>query len=742
MRFASLILGVLAALLAARAASANTTTVVKPNGGECLTVGQTYTIEFSWSGANVEHIALYYRTDGQQPVHLDSSVIKHPINVPQQGTTHNWKPTSAHISETGRIWIDGHDNGHASLNIWDASNADVAVRSSCAVAAAADRIAQRRLTVPSRPADFETPAKVAEIIPELDGARLRFQVPWEQRTYFVRLIEPTSNLAQLTFERKELTLNPGSIVEFRVGALRPNTRYAAPYQIVGYDPLSLAESELSEITPPFWTLLAEPRALELQQLTATSAAVTITSPIANLNEGRTQVFFENITTATSSGWQSGLTWAITHLEPDTQYQVWAKARNGDGIESASSTPLTFRTSTALRPAENGIASRPASAPSPAGEPVLPELGALDTVLGRLTLVLQGFEQVLGSRRPISFLSPVLAPPPPPPPPERVGSALPRSAPLPPPAPKAAQGAGPLLPRSPSAPSQVERPLPLPAPALRRLQTFVVSFDGRGFQPQVLEIQVGDNVRWVNRSATPVWPASNPHPTHTGLPGFDALGEVFRQETYRIIFTRPGEFAYHNHLEAQAAAGRVATGIIRVTPASIPAPSAVEGPPPAPPLPEPGPPVLQPRVLPQPVPTPAPPPAPPPPPPPAPSQVEGPPAPTPAPPVPPSLQPEARPVEPAKTYVVVFAAGGFNPQNLTIRSGDTVRWINNTNQPVWPASDPHPTHTGLPGFDALGDLVKGESYRYTFRIPGTWVYHNHTVARAELEPEPGVVSVLP
>lgn len=108
------------------------TTVLTPNGGECLTVGQNYTITFSYSGSGIEHIALYYRTDGQQPAHLDSSTIKHPINVPQQGTSWSWKPTAGDISETGRVWIDGHALGHNSLNTWDSSNADFSVRNSCA----------------------------------------------------------------------------------------------------------------------------------------------------------------------------------------------------------------------------------------------------------------------------------------------------------------------------------------------------------------------------------------------------------------------------------------------------------------------------------------------------------------------------------------------------------------------------------------------------------------------------------
>lgn len=410
--------GVLLILGAARAAMANVTTVVLPNGGECLTVGQAYTIQFSYSGADVQHVALYYRTDGQQPTHLDSSTIKHPINVPQQGTTWDWKPTSVHISETGRVWVDGHENGHASLVTWDSSNADIAVRSSCAVAATTDVAPRRMVTVPPRPAEFDTPAKVAEVLPDLDGARLRFQVPWERRAYTVRLVHLASDITRITLERKEFSLGPESIVEFRIAGLRPNTRYPDQYQIVGYDPISLAESVSSALAPPFWTLREAPEPLTLLELATSSARVAMTGPAASRGEGLSGVFFENITTVASSGWQSDPDWELTGLAPDTQYQVWAKARNGEGIETASSTPLTFRTPPAPAP--------PPPPPPPLAEPIRSEDETSETELDALERKIEAFAQLLAEATeriaagivpvPLPSLVEMPAPEPPPPPP--------------------------------------------------------------------------------------------------------------------------------------------------------------------------------------------------------------------------------------------------------------------------------------------------------------------------------------
>lgn len=68
--------------------------------------------------------------------------------------------------------------------------------------------------------------------------------------------------------------------------------------------------------------------------------------------------------------------------------------------------------------------------------------------------------------------------------------------------------------------------------------------------------------------------------------------------------------------------------------------------------------------------------------------------------------------------------GFSPSQLTIKSGETVVFLNQSSSAVWPASDPHPIHTGLPGFDAKHGLAHGESYEFTFVKTGSFGYHNH------------------
>jgi plastocyanin len=68
--------------------------------------------------------------------------------------------------------------------------------------------------------------------------------------------------------------------------------------------------------------------------------------------------------------------------------------------------------------------------------------------------------------------------------------------------------------------------------------------------------------------------------------------------------------------------------------------------------------------------------------------------------------------------------GFTPASITIPKGTTVVFTNNGQGSHWPASDPHPTHNGLPGFDAKQPLTTGETYSFTFDKVGTFGVHDH------------------
>ena len=75
-------------------------------------------------------------------------------------------------------------------------------------------------------------------------------------------------------------------------------------------------------------------------------------------------------------------------------------------------------------------------------------------------------------------------------------------------------------------------------------------------------------------------------------------------------------------------------------------------------------------------------------------------------------------------IISIRSGRFDDDVVDIRSGDIVRWVNRDSQPHWPASNAHPAHTNLPGFDALRPLGPGESYEFTFTQLGAFGYHDH------------------
>lgn len=81
-------------------------------------------------------------------------------------------------------------------------------------------------------------------------------------------------------------------------------------------------------------------------------------------------------------------------------------------------------------------------------------------------------------------------------------------------------------------------------------------------------------------------------------------------------------------------------------------------------------------------------------------------------------------EEVETTTIEYTDEGFNPSSVTIKSGDSVTWTNNSSSQMWVASSPHPVHTDYPGFDALKGMQEGESYTFTFTKTGAWKYHNH------------------
>lgn len=78
---------------------------------------------------------------------------------------------------------------------------------------------------------------------------------------------------------------------------------------------------------------------------------------------------------------------------------------------------------------------------------------------------------------------------------------------------------------------------------------------------------------------------------------------------------------------------------------------------------------------------------------------------------------------ATDHRVAIKNSAFDPSSVTVKSGDTVTWVNEDSTQHLVASDPHPTHTDLPGLQS-GSLSQGQSYTFTFVKVGTFGYHCH------------------
>jgi len=79
------------------------------------------------------------------------------------------------------------------------------------------------------------------------------------------------------------------------------------------------------------------------------------------------------------------------------------------------------------------------------------------------------------------------------------------------------------------------------------QTVTIAFANGTATPNVVNIKVGDAVKFVNNNSVPHWPASGVHSTHQICPGFDALSGLNNGETYSFTFNEAKTCPWHDHL---------------------------------------------------------------------------------------------------------------------------------------------------------------------------------------------------
>lgn len=89
---------------------------------------------------------------------------------------------------------------------------------------------------------------------------------------------------------------------------------------------------------------------------------------------------------------------------------------------------------------------------------------------------------------------------------------------------------------------------------------------------------------------------------------------------------------------------------------------------------------------------------------------------------------------SEVTVVTYTNDGFSPQEIAVKKGQVVRFVNESSSSMWVASVIHPTHSLYPaksGDDCLGSAFdqcavnqNGEVWEFTFTEVGSHGYHNH------------------
>jgi plastocyanin len=77
------------------------------------------------------------------------------------------------------------------------------------------------------------------------------------------------------------------------------------------------------------------------------------------------------------------------------------------------------------------------------------------------------------------------------------------------------------------------------------QTVLVTFGAGNFTPKIVNIKVGDTVKWVNKHIGPIRVVSNPHPFHTSFPALDS-DTLDPNAEYSFTFKEKVTVNYHNH----------------------------------------------------------------------------------------------------------------------------------------------------------------------------------------------------
>ena len=76
-----------------------------------------------------------------------------------------------------------------------------------------------------------------------------------------------------------------------------------------------------------------------------------------------------------------------------------------------------------------------------------------------------------------------------------------------------------------------------------------------------------------------------------------------------------------------------------------------------------------------------------------------------------------------TWTVSYSSNGFFPSTLTIKKGDSVRFVNNSDDEVSIKSEPNPEYPNMATFESTAAYGSDGIFSYTFKDTGEWRYKN-------------------
>lgn len=87
-------------------------------------------------------------------------------------------------------------------------------------------------------------------------------------------------------------------------------------------------------------------------------------------------------------------------------------------------------------------------------------------------------------------------------------------------------------------------------------------------------------------------------------------------------------------------------------------------------------------------------------------------------------PSSRDTASLEEKTIIYTDSGFSPALVTIATGTTINFTNQSSSALWMMYDSKKSTSALSDFDQKKESTSGETYSYTFTKKGTFAFYNH------------------